>query len=87
MSDRQRLAELIRASRRCVVFTGAGVSTESGIPDFRSPGGIWSRMKPIYFDEFVGSEARRREAWTRTFSGSRAGPGPGPTPAITPSPG
>jgi NAD-dependent deacetylase len=69
MSERRRLAELIRQSRRCVVFTGAGVSTESGIPDFRSPGGIWSRMKPIYFDEFVGSEARRREAWTRTFSG------------------
>lgn len=69
MADRRRLAELIRASARCVVFTGAGVSTESGIPDFRSPGGVWSRMKPIYFDDFVGSEAKRREAWTRTFSG------------------
>ena len=69
MSDIRRLTELVQQSRRCLVFTGAGVSTESGIPDFRSPGGVWSRMRPIYFDEFVSSEARRREAWTRTFSG------------------
>ena len=52
-----------------MAFTGAGISTESGIPDFRSPGGVWSRMKPITFDEFVASEAKRREAWTRAFSG------------------
>jgi NAD-dependent deacetylase len=52
-----------------VVFTGAGMSTESGIPDFRSPGGVWSRMKPIYFQEFVGDEDKRREAWNRAFSG------------------
>ncbi len=69
MSSRDRLAGLIAASRRAVAFTGAGISTESGIPDFRSPGGVWSRMKPITFDEFVGSEAKRREAWTRAFSG------------------
>ncbi len=69
MSDRVRLAEMIERSRRMVVFTGAGISTESGIPDFRSPGGVWSRMKPIYFQEFVASEERRREAWTRAFSG------------------
>jgi NAD-dependent deacetylase len=61
---------LLAETRRAVVFTGAGISTESGIPDFRSPGGIWSRMKPIYYDEFVGSEEKRREAWTRTFSGA-----------------
>jgi len=69
MSSRDRLAQLIADSRRAVAFTGAGISTESGIPDFRSPGGVWSRMKPITFDEFVGSEAKRREAWTRAFSG------------------
>jgi NAD-dependent deacetylase len=68
--SRRDLARLIAESRRAVVFTGAGISTESGIPDFRSPGGIWSRMKPIYFDEFVGSEEKRREAWNRTFSGT-----------------
>ncbi len=67
-----RLAALIADARRVVVFTGAGISTESGIPDFRSPGGVWSRMSPIYFQEFVGDEAKRIEAWTRAFSG-RAG--------------
>jgi NAD-dependent deacetylase len=64
------LARMIAESARAVVFTGAGISTESGIPDFRSPGGVWSKMKPIYFEEFVGSEAMRREAWTRTFTGA-----------------
>src|SRR5262245_64140648 len=70
MAAHDRLADLIASSRRAVVFTGAGISTESGVPDFRSPGGVWSKMKPIYFDEFVGSEEKRREAWTRTFNGT-----------------
>ena len=69
MCDRIRLAELIERSRRVVVFTGAGISTESGIPDFRSPGGVWSRMKPIYFQEFAATAATRRGAWTRPLSG------------------
>jgi NAD-dependent deacetylase len=69
MSSREALARLIAASNRICVFTGAGMSTESGVPDFRSPGGVWSRMKPIYFQEFVASEERRRESWTRAFSG------------------
>lgn len=71
-TQRAALARLIADARRMVVFTGAGISTESGIPDFRSPGGVWSRMKPIQFQDFVASEARRREAWERAFSG-RAG--------------
>lgn len=71
-SQRSDLARLIADARRVVVFTGAGISTESGIPDFRSPGGVWSKMKPIYFQDFVASEAKRREAWERAFSG-RAG--------------
>ena len=65
----QRLADLIRPARKAVVFTGAGISTESGIPDFRSPGGVWSRMKPTTYQEFVGSEDVRRASWARTFSG------------------
>lgn len=69
MSDARELARLISVSRRAVVFTGAGISTESGIPDFRSPGGVWSRMRPITYQEFVGSREMRREAWRRTFSG------------------
>jgi NAD-dependent deacetylase len=69
MSERD-LARMIEEARRVVVFTGAGISTESGIPDFRSPGGVWSRMKPIYFQEFVGDAGKRREAWERTFSGA-----------------
>ena len=70
MNSRATLAAMIEDARRVVVFTGAGISTESGVPDFRSPGGVWSKMKPIYFDEFVSSLDRRREAWTRTFAGT-----------------
>ena len=58
---------MLEEARRAVVFTGAGISTESGIPDFRSPNGIWSKTTPIYFDEFVRSEESRREAWRRKF--------------------
>ena len=60
-----RLKEIIRACDRIAVFTGAGISTESGIPDFRSPNGIWSKMTPIDYQEFVGSEEMRKEAWRR----------------------
>jgi NAD-dependent deacetylase len=60
-----RLRALIRDARRIVIFTGAGISTESGIPDFRSPQGVWSRAKPIEYREFVADEAMRREAWRR----------------------
>ncbi len=60
-----RLAALIADSERLVAFTGAGISTESGIPDFRSPGGIWNRYKPIDFQTFLGSEEGKREYWRR----------------------
>jgi NAD-dependent deacetylase len=63
----QHLRQLLDVSRRALFFTGAGISTESGIPDFRSPGGVWSRMQPIYFQDFIASEEVRREAWRRRF--------------------
>lgn len=63
-----KLSHLIESASRVVVFTGAGISTESGIPDFRSPGsGLWNRMAPIDFDEFMASAEARREAWRRKF--------------------
>jgi NAD-dependent deacetylase len=62
------LRRLIASSRRAVGFTGAGISTESGIPDFRSPGGLWAHNRPIPFDEFVSSQEARNEAWRRKFA-------------------
>ena len=64
----ERLTEILRSSRRAVVFTGAGISTESGIPDYRSPGGIWTKFRPIDFQEFLASEEARREYWRRKFA-------------------
>ena len=61
-------AQLLKASRNLVVFTGAGISTESGIPDFRSPGGLWEKNKPIDFSDFMQSEEARRESWRRKFA-------------------
>ncbi|MBX9699209.1 MAG: Sir2 family NAD-dependent protein deacetylase [Acetobacteraceae bacterium] len=66
--DIAALRRMIEAARRAVVFTGAGISTESGIPDFRSPGGIWQQMKPIYFQDFLASAEARRESWRRRFA-------------------
>lgn len=67
--DISQLAELLDNSRNTVFFTGAGISTESGIPDFRSPGtGLWNKIKPIQFQDFVDSEQARQESWSRKFS-------------------
>jgi NAD-dependent deacetylase len=68
MDDVARLREMIGSAARIVAFTGAGISTESGIPDFRSPGGIWTKYKPIYFDDFMSSDEMRRESWRRKFA-------------------
>jgi NAD-dependent deacetylase len=58
-----RVASWLREAEHAVVFTGAGMSTESGIPDFRSPGGVWSRNKPVYYDEFLAFADARFEYW------------------------
>jgi len=65
--------QLIHAANNIVIFTGAGISTESGIPDFRGPNGIWKTMRPIDFSDFVASEDVRRESWRRKFSGDGMG--------------
>lgn len=59
----ERLADLISVAQKTVVFTGAGISTESGIPDFRSPGGVWSKYQPVYYDEFMSSHDARKRYW------------------------
>jgi NAD-dependent deacetylase len=65
----EEFAAKIRDNDRIVVFTGAGISTESGIPDFRSPGGIWTRYRPVTFQEYLSSESARIEAWKRRLDG------------------
>lgn len=65
MMTLDEFAARIRESQDIVVFTGAGISTESGIPDFRSPGGIWTRYRPVTFQEYLRSESARIEAWKR----------------------
>ena len=64
MSDKiQQIAARLRNSRFAVAFTGAGISTESGIPDFRSPGGIWSQSTPVMFNDFMSDAEARYEYW------------------------
>src|SRR5260370_20784049 len=66
--DTCALRRMITQARRVAIFTGAGISTESGIPDFRSPGGIWTRLAPIDFAAFLASEEARRQASRRKFA-------------------
>ena len=63
-----RLREMVKEAKVVVPFTGAGISTECGIPDFRSPGGIWTKMRPIEFSDFVASKEMRDESWRRRFA-------------------
>ncbi|MBU6457736.1 MAG: NAD-dependent deacetylase [Bradyrhizobium sp.] len=64
----EQLGDMIAEASTIVPFTGAGISTECGIPDFRSPGGLWTRHRPIPFDEFVASSDARDESWRRRFA-------------------
>ena len=69
----QALGAAIDTAQRIVCFTGAGISTESGIPDFRSPGtGLWNKIRPIQFQDFIASEEARQESWQRKFSSDRS---------------
>jgi len=75
------IARRLAAAERGVAFTGAGISTESGISDFRSPGGLWSRYKPVYYDEFLASHEARLRYWQMNkavypeFAAARPNPG------------
>jgi NAD-dependent deacetylase len=77
----QLVAQWLAESRIAVAFTGAGVSTESGIPDFRSPGGVWATNEPVYFNDFISSAEARYEYWRqkslshRDFSAARPNTG------------
>jgi NAD-dependent deacetylase len=63
-----RLQDMVEEAGTIVPFTGAGISTECGIPDFRSPGGLWTKNRPIPFDEFLASQEARNESWRRRFA-------------------
>jgi NAD-dependent deacetylase len=77
----EQLARWLSDAAAAVAFTGAGISTESGIPDFRSPGGVWSRHRPVMFDEFVASREARARYWKmrvevyRDFAGAQPNEG------------
>ena len=64
----EEFQKLLAESEKIGFFTGAGISTESGIPDFRGPKGVWKTAQPIYFQDFIGSEEKRIESWERKFS-------------------
>src|SRR5688572_11375208 len=63
MTPHEQIAQWLCEADRAVAFTGAGMSTESGIPDFRSPGGIWATSQPVYFEDFLASAESRYEYW------------------------
>src|SRR4030095_8471397 len=69
IAQSEDLIRYLRHSERILVFTGAGISTGSRIPDFRGPNGIWKRRQPVYYDDFMSSEAARVEHWDYKLEG------------------
>jgi NAD-dependent deacetylase len=67
-ADARRLADALEPARRILVFSGAGLSTASGIPDFRGPAGIWKRLRPVDYSEFLASGSARHEYWTNKLA-------------------
>lgn len=69
MSEFEQLISALSSAQRILVFTGAGISTGSGIPDFRGPGGVWTKRTPVYYDEFLSRESARVEYWDFKLEG------------------
>ena len=67
MNTFNEIIKLVKASKSTVILTGAGISTESGLPDFRSDNGFWTKNKPIQFNEFLQSEEKQRLSWERNI--------------------
>ena len=68
MTDLEKFKSLIESSTYPVFFTGAGISTDSGIPDFRGPNGFWKKNTPIYFQDFVASKDMRVKYWEQSVN-------------------
>ena len=67
MNTFNEIIKLVKTSKSTVILTGAGISTESGLPDFRSDNGFWTKNKPIQFNEFLLSEEKQRLSWERNI--------------------
>ena len=67
--EHDKLVQMLRAARNMLIFTGAGISTTSGIPDFRGPEGVWKRRQPVYYHDFMRSESARIEHWDYKLEG------------------
>lgn len=74
----EQLVDLITGAERILVFTGAGISTASGIPDYRGPHGVWKTRTPVYYQDFMSSSASRREYWQQKMEDAESWGAAGP---------